>query len=177
MHLKTLTVLMAAVLMVAACKKEDKPGDPQVSPTPTPPIGEMATSEKAEVRFKGDRRLAQDFAVALGLSPSGLCQELGQYDCTGNVHKVALGGVDPYEGGVYERALETGVTAPLIVERVALAGCAQRVDADFADPTGALIFRNLELDANGALCADSRARARRNSSGETCCRCCKIAMA
>lgn len=153
MHRNTaLTLCVVVALGAAACKKDNPGGgDPEVSPTPTPPVQDTAQSEKAELRFKGDLRITRDFSSALGLDESELCAELGQYSCTGNVHKVALGGVDPYVGGVYERNYDSGVTAPLIVERVALAGCAQRVEEDFADPTGALIFRNLDLDGNGAL--------------------------
>ena len=149
--LHTIVLLAAFGVALAGCKKENPGTPPDVSPTPTPPGGQIATSENAAVRFKGDLRITRDFSMALGLDESELCDELGQYSCAGDVHKVALGGVDPYVGGVYERTFETGVTAPLIVERIALAGCAQRVDEDFADPTGALIFRNMDVDAGGAL--------------------------
>lgn len=154
MHPKlTLLIVVCVLALPLACKKQSKPTEDDPTPTPTEPGPQdpVAQSAKALVRFKGDLRLARDFSAVLGLDRNELCTELGQYSCTDDVHKIGLGGVDPYEGGVYERAQSTGVTAPLIVERVAMSGCIRRVDEDFADPTGALVFRNLDVDADGRL--------------------------
>lgn len=111
----------------------------------------FAVSAKANVRFKGPQRLLNDFAAALGLPADTVCKELGQYDCANFVHPLALGGVDPYGRGVYEKPPATGVATPIVVERIALAGCITRVNADLAQPGTAVIFKGVTLDGTGKL--------------------------
>ena len=107
--------------------------------------GDFAISAKGIVRFKRNERLTVDFASALGLPLDGLCKELGLYSCSIFVHPLALGGVDPYGSGLYEPLPFTGVTSPIVVDRVALAGCVQRVEADLAAPGSALIFKGISI--------------------------------
>ena len=145
-----ITATLLAVFLVGCSKKSATPPEETPTPTTTPPPTSMAQSAKGQIRFKADLRIENDFASILSLS-GPVCTELGQYSCAGDVHKVALGGVDPYTGGVYEPAERTGVTSPLIVERVALSACDKRVQADFADTTAAIIFRNLPLDNSGKI--------------------------
>ncbi|MCK6549457.1 hypothetical protein L6R52_26695 [Myxococcota bacterium] len=165
-----------SLLALAACK--DPPplyGDPDGGSTGTdasvstddggttitPDSGVMAQefpqSSKAALRFKRNDRLQADFAQALGLEPGALCNELGQYSCTHYVHTIGLGGVDPYVLGIREPLDVTTITTPLAVERVALAGCQQRVTQDLANGAGAVIFRDLGVDENGALDPDAPA--------------------
>ncbi|MBS1152571.1 MAG: hypothetical protein H6Q89_4269 [Myxococcaceae bacterium] len=110
----------------------------------------FAASAKGLVRFKRNERINADFAKSLGLTQVAVCNELGLYPCT-IVHQLALGGVDPYNIGLYEPVAFTGLTSPLVVDRMALGACIQRVTADLATPTTALIFRGLALDASGKL--------------------------
>ena len=102
-------------------------------------------SAKGTVRFKRNERLTFDFGNALSLPYDTLCKELGQYSCSLFVHPLALGGVDAYGSGLYEPLPFTGVTSPLVVDRIALAGCSQRVEADLASPLNAVIFKNIKL--------------------------------
>ncbi|NVI97513.1 hypothetical protein HV824_05185 [Myxococcus sp. AM009] len=95
--------------------------------------------------------MTTDFAAALDLPPAGLCNELGQYPCAAFVHTVTLGGVEPYQSGFYEPLPVTGVTTPIAVERMALAGCTQRVALDVSAPAAAVIFKGVGLDAQGRL--------------------------
>jgi hypothetical protein len=131
-------------------------------PSPTPSVRDgdevaedfdagVAKSSKAVLRFKGPERLENDFAEALGLSPAKLCAELGLYACTSVVHTVSLGGVEPYASGVYETPPFTGVSGSSAVDRIALSACKQRVDADLSAPGDALIFKDIELNAEGAV--------------------------
>lgn len=90
------------------------------------------TSPTANVRQKAPRQLRNDFAQALGLPPEQLCEELGGLSCTDEVHTVTLGGVEPDELGIYSPAQHSSATTPIAVERVALAACGRRVDADLA---------------------------------------------
>lgn len=107
----------------------------------------IAKSAKGVLRFKGDLRLTVDYAVGLGLPIDQVCNELGQYACTFFVHPVALGGVDPYGKGLYESLPTTGVTTPVVVERVALSACIKRVDLDLATPAAAVIFKAIPVTA------------------------------
>ncbi len=113
--------------------------------------GGFARSAKASVRFKGPERLGADLAASLGLAPSAVCNEFGQYSCTAVVHVVALGGVDPYGHSVYEPATVTGSTTPLVVDRVVLSACIARVKADLETPASALVFKNVALGADGQI--------------------------
>jgi hypothetical protein len=108
-------------------------------------------SGKASLRFKRNERMRNDFAQALALPPAELCRELGQYSCTDFVHQIALGGVEPYVLGLREALDFTTITAPIATDRVALAGCEQRVTRDFNDEGSAVIFSGLGVDANGAI--------------------------
>lgn len=122
--------------------KVTAPPDPELL---EPPSGPVARSARGNLRFKGPERINQDFAAALELRPDAVCLELGQYSCTGLVHNVALGGVDPYGPGLYESSGVTASTTPLAVERVAWAACTQRVDTDLATPAASVIFREVPL--------------------------------
>lgn len=139
----TLT-LSLALAMIAGCGSDSKD-----EPEPT----ESIASDKANVRFKNARRLKNDFTRTLALAPDALCQELGQYDCVDEVHKITLLGVEPFRLGIDEPAKTTGVTTPIVVERVALAGCIQRAALDLAATTDAVIFAGLPIDDQGRLSA------------------------
>ena len=106
---------------------------------------DFGISAKGVVRFKRNERLTIDFGNALGLPYDTLCKELGLYSCSIFVHPLALGGVDPYGSGLYEPLPFTGVTSPIAVDRVALAGCSQRVKADLETPASAVIFKGMTV--------------------------------
>lgn len=111
----------------------------------------FAASAKGLVRFKKNERLTADYAKSLGLQSNQVCNELGLYSCANVVHHLALGGVDPYNIGVYEPLPFTGLTSPIVTDRVALSACIQRVTADLATPATALIYKGITLDAMGKL--------------------------
>ena len=99
------------------------------------------------VNFKRGRRYGNDVAQALALDEATLCRELGQFDCVDFVHRVALGDPEPYAAGMYEPLQVTTTSTTLVVERVVMAGCTQRVDADLADPGNAVIFAGIDAAA------------------------------
>lgn len=101
----------------------------------------FAASEKAQVKFKRNARLATDFAAALSIPRDSLCKELGQYSCADLVHALPLGGTEPYGIGLYEPLAQSGLTSPVAVDRLALAGCVQRVSLDLSTPNAAVIFK------------------------------------
>lgn len=153
MRLEYFAVMLAALSLTACPGKMDaaRPdaGDPYNYETQSD--GGFARSKKGNLRFKGPDRFAADLGIALLLESNVVCNELGQYACTSTVHAVALGGVDPYLHSVYEPSTLTGSTTPVIVERVVLSACTARVERDFAAPGAAVVFKGLEVGADGAL--------------------------
>ena len=87
-------------------------------------------SQKMRVCFKGAYRLRLDLARLLELPPEEVCRELGVFDCINVVHGISLGGVDAYYANIYKPAEGTSISAPLIVERLALSACIRRFELD-----------------------------------------------
>ncbi len=108
-------------------------GDSTGEDPPPPP-----TSPKANVNFKGPRRLEADLAAALELDPQEVCIEVGGGSCTREVHRVALGGVAPYDLSIYEPT-QLGATAPIAVDRVVLRACQRRIDLDLESDAPVLL--------------------------------------
>lgn len=134
--------LCLSAIVVAGCDDGDSPAPlPSSSAVPAQPA-----SPTARARFKGDRVLSNDLSRGLGLEPSAICDELGKYPCTSQVHKVTLGGVDAYDRQIYVPLGKTAPTTPLAAERVVLSACLERASRDFATPESALVFGGLELD-------------------------------
>ncbi|ADO67988.1 hypothetical protein [Stigmatella aurantiaca] len=153
-------VLLSASCALIACQtspsspEEDAgtpPADAGVPDAGLLPDAGLARSSRNNLRFKGPERLSADFAAALALPEEQVCNELGRYPCTAQVHRVTLGGVDPYNNELYEPLPATGVTSPLAVDRVALAACTQRVTIDLTTPSSGVLFGHIPLDAQGRL--------------------------
>ncbi|MCP5152512.1 MAG: hypothetical protein H6983_00010 [Ectothiorhodospiraceae bacterium] len=150
---RTLLALCAALTVGAAGCDDGKPEtavvdaapmpepEPQPEPEPEPGPQGIVPSNKARVKFKGGERYARDLATALSLPRVDLCRELGNFDCVSEVHRIALGGVEPYNLGIDEPLAVAPVTAAIAMERVALSACGARVDADLADPAAAALVR------------------------------------
>ena len=105
--------------------EDDSDGGTDTSDDPPPP----PTSPTANVHFKGPQRLENDLSAVLELDPEQLCTEVGGASCTREVHPVALGGVSPYELGIYTPP-GIGATAPIAVDRLTLQACMRRIDLD-----------------------------------------------
>lgn len=143
MRPERLVLLAATLALGVGCPgKITEPSQP-VMVMELPDAGSLARSARGNLRFKGPERLTNDFSNALGLNADEVCTELGQYQCAGLVHTVALGGVDPFGRGLYEPSGVTAVTTPLVVDRMAFSACTRRVDKDLATPGAALIFKGL----------------------------------
>ena len=71
-----------------------------------------------------------DIARTLDIPADEVCKELGLFDCISFVHPISLGGVEAYVSNLYEPAEQTSISAPMIVERVALSSCAFRFQRD-----------------------------------------------
>ena len=137
-------LVVASVAVVSGCGGDDTSGPPP-TPTSTGVDGQPA-SPTAAVRFKGNQVLANDLARGLSLEHEAVCNELGTFSCTDEVHKVTLGGVDAYERQIYEPTRRTTATTPLAAERVVMSACLERARRDFTAPGSATIFTGLLLD-------------------------------
>lgn len=110
---------------------------------------------RANLRFKGAARIREDFARVLQLPTDALCSELGRYDCIGEIHQIALGGVEPYRANIFVPFPGVAVGAPLAVERVALAACGERVRRDLETPASAVFFGRLPVDGGALTSVDA----------------------
>ena len=123
-----------------------KPGEKEPEQLPT-----VVKSSKGRLKFKNGRIYARALADGLRLSPEQLCQELGQYDCVEEVHRISLLGVEPYRTGIIERLPHTVVSTPLAVERVALSACTTRARFDLSQVEDPAVFKNIALDNQGGI--------------------------
>lgn len=139
--------LLCAALVGAGCSGDS--GADDASPEgPTPEVEtpseeggeaeEVVESLTAKLKMRDGGQYARDLAQALGLERNTLCRELGLYDCIDDVHGIALGRVEPYELGIRRPLPVAPVTAPMAVDRIAVAACSQRVNLDFDDSEAGL---------------------------------------
>jgi hypothetical protein len=125
---RILSVTFSFLTAASACTDGSK-GGAAGDPVPTERI---AASRQARVKYKSGARYANDLAAALDLPRDAVCRELGRYDCVDEVHRIVLGGVEPYTLGVREPLPSIAVTAPIAQDRVALAACTERIESDLA---------------------------------------------
>jgi hypothetical protein len=136
--------MVGAALAFAACADDDAtipppPGAPGGAGAGGEPVEPPPYSEKATVKFKSRERLLADFQKSLSLDEDDACTEVGTYAC-GDVHGIALGGVDAYAAGIYQPLESSAVTTPIAVDRLALHLCMRRARKDLADPAHAAIY-------------------------------------
>ncbi len=111
-------------------------------------------SQNQHIRFKGAARLNADIAQTLALSPNEVCKEIGLFDCVSFVHPISLGGVEAYVANLYEGSEETTISAPMIVERIALQACQSRYEQDRIAGAQPHLFPVLELTPDGQRLAE-----------------------
>jgi hypothetical protein len=126
-------VLGSCLILVGACYKEEAPKPSATTPT---------VSTHNRVKFKGGKRFVADIASALSLETQQVCRELASYDCE-QTHRIPLGGIDPYQGGLFQPLPERSVASLNAIDRIALSACEERAKRDFADAASAVIFREL----------------------------------
>lgn len=98
-------------------------------PLPEGPLPSLSSRLKARTGTV----YANDLAVALELPRESVCKELGRYDCAETVHKIALGGVEPYVLGLQNPLPIAPITAPIAIDRIALNACVERARLDFEE--------------------------------------------
>lgn len=141
-RLGVLIPTFALLTAASACKNESKD---EVASEPIP-TERIAASHKPRVKYKSGARYASDLAAALELERDAVCRELGRYDCVDEVHRIVLGGVEPYTLGVRDPLPSIAVTAPIAQDRVALAACTERIERDLA-ASKPVFLKTLDVDA------------------------------
>ncbi|HWB75209.1 MAG TPA: hypothetical protein VG755_09640 [Nannocystaceae bacterium] len=140
-----LDIVLVGLLCAAACG-----GDGEVVQ------GEALTaSTRARLLWKRNVTLEQDIMRALELAPDEVCTELGMASCTREVHHVALGGAAPFSLGLHKALPGPMLSTAVVVDRVLLSACSNRVTKDAEGP--AVVFTALELDDEKAPSAGDEA--------------------
>jgi hypothetical protein len=141
-----LDIVLAGLLAVAACG-----GDPAPDIVPEP----LTASTRAQLLWKRNVALERDIMRALELEADELCNERGTDSCTRAVHHVALGGPAPFSLGLHEALPAPMLSTAVVVDRVILSACTNRVAKDVEGP--AVVFTELDLDDAHAPDADDDA--------------------
>lgn len=111
---------------------------------PTKASTTLSVSTHNRLKFKGGVRYAADLSTALEVPRAEICKELSTYDCADTVHRIALGGVEPYRITLYQPLPNQTVSTANAVDRIALSACERRMQLDFAAPERAIVFGALQ---------------------------------
>ncbi len=135
------------MLLLLACTGGTSPTPPEDDVRPQdsdlPEVTEFAPASRASLKMKRWRQLSLDLQGALELTEDQVCREAGLYDCAA-LHVVPLGGLSR-DNGVFQPRQELAVTTTLVVERVTLQACWNRLELDRAAATP-LVFHAGLLD-------------------------------
>lgn len=147
---KMLLALSIAAVVLGACNRlKPSHGNKRSGGANAVSLENPATPASVSPFYAGGKNLkvkradllAKVLEAALGLSGADLCTEADGLSCLDDVHKIALGGISPYDRGVFRGWDESPSTAPLALERVVSAGCSKRVELDIASPADALLWK------------------------------------
>lgn len=123
---------------------------------PSPVVEEpMTQSTRARLLWKRNVTLEKDIVRALELEPDEVCSELGMASCTREVHHVALGGAAPFSLGLHKALPSPMLSTAVVVDRVLLSACSNRVAKDVEGP--AVVFTEIDLRAERAPAAGDEA--------------------
>ena len=111
---------------------------------------DRAFSSNDSLRFKAADVLEMDIADVLQLPLDEVCNETGGKNCIQEVHVIALGGVDAYNGGSTTPIQESMITTPIVWDRILLSACGRRAALDLQAADG-IIFKNFSLDEKSNL--------------------------
>jgi hypothetical protein len=136
------TFEIALVGMVVACG---------VAPDGASEAEPVTKSTRARLLWKRNVTLEKDIVRALELEPDEVCNELGAASCTREVHHVALGGAAPFSLGLHKALPGPMLSTAVVVDRVLLSACSNRVAKDVEGP--AVVFTEIDLRAARAPAA------------------------
>lgn len=134
--------ILILALGLAACRKEKKAHDDEAGEAAAEPQPTVSTSDK--LRMKRVDVLGADLSAALGLPLEKLCEEAGERSCLGQVHRIALGGVEAYDQGISEPLSEATPNSVIALERVVLTACGRRAELE-VEGSADRVFLGAEL--------------------------------
>ena len=143
----TQRILLPLLTVVAGCVDEGSPAGPR-SAVPFECASPASATRPDPLQWKRVRALDNDLRAALSLGPTQVCAELDRFPCT-DVHRVPLGGNDPFGAALYEPVARPLATTPMAVDRVVLGSCVNRVDLDRTGPP--VVFTHFDLDGSTDL--------------------------
>lgn len=108
----------------------------------------LTPSTRNALIWKRYQAVENDLMAALELGRDEVCTELGQASCVQTVHRVALGGHDPFATGLYQPLARPLATTPLAIDRVVLSACIRRVELD-AGGEARIFVKDRTLDLAG----------------------------
>lgn len=143
--------IIACSILVSACTDSTRSVQTEASSVPAGLSLQSAASPKADVKRKRADLLRNSLAKILVLHPQGLCLELGRLPCADLVHKVSLGGMNAYGNAQYRYPDQVSATSSMSLDRLVLSACIQRAQLDLINPAQGIIFKDIELSADGRL--------------------------
>lgn len=149
-----LAPLLAACCLcssVSGCGEDGAASDPPLQE----PCEELGVKPPEPLRWRRHELLLGELSRALELPHDDLCTELGSVQC-GDIHKVALGGNNPFEETMYEPAASPLPVTPTTIDRVVLSACMRRVAADVQGP--AVVFDEIDLASASVDPSDEQTR-------------------
>jgi hypothetical protein len=148
---KSTSVVLGLCLALSACLKSNDVPKIAGGVASSALTVEYSASPRADVKRKRADLLRNSLAKILVLHPQGLCMELGRLPCADLVHKVSLGGMNAYGNAQYRYPERASVSSAMSLDRLVLSACIQRAQLDLVNPAQGIIFKDIELSADGRL--------------------------
>ena len=127
-----------AIPGLLACGSDDNPGAPG-------DVCQVEAKAPESLQWKRTHAFTHDLMAALELDESQVCSELGDVPCT-ELHRFALGSSDPVNNTIYVAPAQPSIITPLVMDRVALAACSNRVALEAAGSENT-VFGAIDLGA------------------------------
>ncbi len=143
-------LMLILMLVVAGCQKSKPLSGGPLAAKQAESMA-VAASPKAQVKRMRADLLRNNLAKILVLDPKGMCLELGRMPCADLVHKVSLGSMDAYGNAQYRHPEQVSATSAMSLDRLVLSACMQRAQMDLVNPARGVIFKDVELSADGRL--------------------------
>ncbi len=146
----TQALILVFMLILAGCQKSKSLSGGPLAAKQSEAMS-VAASPKAQVKRMRADLLRNNLSKILVLDPKGMCLELGRMPCADLVHKVSLGSMDAYGNAQYRHPEQISVTSAMSLDRLVLSACMQRAQLDLVNPARGVIFKDVELSADGRL--------------------------
>ncbi len=146
----TQALILVFMLILAGCQKSKSLSGGPLAAKQSEAMS-VAASPKAQVKRMRADLLRNNLSKILVLDPKGMCMELGRMPGADLVHKVSLGSMDAYGNAQYRHPEQISVTSAMSLDRLVLSACMQRAQLDLVNPARGVIFKDVELSADGRL--------------------------